>query len=234
MRVTLAKVTQITPSIVMFSFAPTSDFRYIAGQFIELTVPHDNPDERGERRWFTLSSSPSDEFLTITTRFFGEQSSSFKQALYALPVGTELTMSEPMGDFVLPKNTEQKLIFVAGGIGITPYASMLKWLSAQEQSRSIKLLYAVRSEDDLIYTEVIKNAPIHATLLVDNPSDAWGGERGKLTADLVLGIEHPSPDTLIYLSGPEPLLEDLAKDLKAKGIAPRQIVTDFFPNYTQF
>jgi ferredoxin-NADP reductase len=68
--------------------------------------------------------------------------------------------------------------------------------------------------------------------VVSEPSEAWGGERGRITAEMVLGVEKPGEDTLIYVSGPEPMVEDLEKDLKAAGIKKAQLVLDFFPNYT--
>lgn len=234
MIVELVGKQKLNESITEFQFRPEKSVFYTAGQFIELTVRHDNPDERGVRHWFTLSSSPTEPLITVTTRFFGDKSSSYKQALFSLPLGSELMMSEPMGDFVLPIQTDIPLIFVAGGIGITPFLSILRWLHSSGQTRTIKLLHAVRTEDDIIGTDVIKNTGIHTTYLVQEPAAAWGGERGKLTADLILGIEQPHPNTLIYMSGAEPVVEGLTKDLKHKGIKPHQIVTDYFPNYTSF
>jgi len=86
-----------------FYFRPEQPLSYTAGQFTELTIPHKRPDERGLKRWFTLSSSPTSELLSITTKFNNDKSSSFKKALFGLKPGAELTMAEPMGDFVLPK-----------------------------------------------------------------------------------------------------------------------------------
>src|ERR1700722_16878985 len=133
-------------NIKTFYFRPEKPVHYTAGQFIELTIPHKNPDKRGIKHWFTLSSPPTDELLSITTKFAGDQSSSFKKALFKLKPGTELRMADPMGDFVLPKLIQTPLIFVAGGIGITPFHSMLSWLAATGEVRPIKLLYAVRVE----------------------------------------------------------------------------------------
>lgn len=234
MIVELVSKTKQNGSITTFYFRPEKPVRYTAGQFIELTVPHDNPDERGIRHWFTLSSAPSEPLLSITTRFFGDKSSTFKQTLFGLDIGSTLTMSEPMGDFVLPIQTDIPLIFVAGGIGITPFLSILNELHATGQTRNAKLLHAVRNEDDIIDGDILKNVSIHTTYVVENPTAAWGGERGKLTADLIIGIEQPHPDTLIYISGPEPLIETIVADLKHKGIKPLQIVTDYFPGYRSF
>lgn len=218
-------------NIKTFYFKPESPVHYTAGQFIELTVPHKNPDKRGIKHWFTLSSSPTDELLSITTKFAGDKGSTFKKALFKLEPGTELHLADPMGDFVLPKLIQTPLVFVAGGIGITPFHSMLAWLATTHETRPIRLLYAVRNEDEIIFQETFDKAGQHATIVVSQPSAAWGGERGQLTAELILGLEKPSDDTLIYISGPEPMVESLEKDLKKAGISKRQLVLDFFPGY---
>jgi ferredoxin-NADP reductase len=140
-------------------------------------------------------------------------------------------MAEPMGDFVLPKLIQTPLVFVAGGIGLTPFHSMFEWLAATGEQRPIKFLYGVRSEDEIVFQETFKKAGIEPTIVVTEPSPAWGGERGRLSAGLILGLEKPTDDTLVYVSGPEPMVQALAKDLHTAGLRKDQIVTDEFPNY---
>src|SRR5690349_12906121 len=109
--------------IKTFWFKPEKPVKYTAGQFTEIYLPHDNADNRGQRRWFTVSSSPTDPMVSITTKFATEHGSTFKQTLAALKPGTPLKLADPMGDFVLPKDPSIPLIFVAGGIGVTPMHS---------------------------------------------------------------------------------------------------------------
>lgn len=219
-------------NIRTFFFKPEKPVHYTAGQYTELTLPHKHPDNRGVRRWFTLSSAPENEFLTITTKHAGEKGSSFKKALWDLRPGTEVHMAEPMGDFVLPKLIQTPLVFVAGGIGLTPFHSMAEWLAATGETRPIKFIYGVRSEDEIIFQDTFQQAGIEPVIVVSDPSPAWGGERGRLTADLILGLEKPSDDTLLYISGPEPMVEALEKDLRKAGVRKDRLVGDFFPNYT--
>jgi len=221
-----------TATIATFYFRTERPVHYTAGQFTELTLPLPHPDARGRRRFFTLSSSPTEELLCITTRHV-ESGSAFKDYLFSLKPGSEVSLAEPMGDFVLPKLRQTPLIFVAGGIGITPFRSMFRWLADTGEQRPIKFIYGVHSEEDIIFQKDIEAARVHATIVVSEPSPAWGGERGKLSAELVLGLEQPSDDTLIYLSGPEPMIEKLAQDICKAGVDKRQIVTDFFPGYTK-
>lgn len=218
-------------NIRTFYFKPERKLDYTAGQFIELTLKHKNPDDRGQKRWFTLSSSPLEELLCITTKWADEKQSSFKKALWKLELGDTLDMSEAMGDFVLPKLIQTNLVFVAGGIGITPFHSIMSWLKDVDEERSIKLIHAVRNEDEIVFQGTFSEAGLHVTTIVSDPSPAWGGERGRLDAEKIIGLTEPDEDTLIYVSGPEPMTESLEKALKKAGIKPAQLVLDFFPNY---
>lgn len=220
-------------NIRTFWFKPERELRYTAGQYTELTLRHSDPDSRGIKRWFTLSSPPGGELVSITTKYAGTETSTFKKTLWKLKPGHEVDLAEAMGDFVLPKLVQTPLIFVAGGMGLTPMHSMAGWLAASNEERDIRFLYAVAHEDDIILLPDIEKAGIYPTVIVSDPSPAWGGERGHLSAELILGLEKPSDETLIYLSGPEPMLEALESDLKKQGINQRQLVTDFFPGYSQ-
>jgi ferredoxin-NADP reductase len=233
MHVVLDHTDQEAANIKTFWFKPESSLDYMAGQYIELMLKHNNTDARGEKRWFTLSSAPGRDLVSITTKYAGDdKSSSFKKALFHLQPGAELTMSQPMGDFVLPKDPKIPLVFVAGGIGLTPFHSIFEWMADHGEHRAIRFIYSVRSEDEIIFQDTFTRAGIHATIVVNEPSDAWGGERGRLSPELIRGLAEPSDTTFIYLSGPEPMIEALETGLQASGIPKRRLITDFFPGYT--
>ena len=232
MQVVFDHVSDEAKNIATFYFKSETPVKYTAGQYIELALPHANADTRGQKRWFTLSSSPTDPLLSITTKFAAEHGSTFKKTLRQLQPGNIVSMLGPMGDFVLPKLVQTPLVFVAGGIGITPFHSMLSWLAASNEDRPITMLYGVNSEDEIIFQETLDKAHQHVTIVVANPSPAWGGERGRITAELIMGIGQPSEDSLVYVSGPEPMTESLSKDLVRSGLNKQQLVVDAFPNYT--
>lgn len=232
MQITFDHVDNNTPTVSTFYFVPERPVSYTAGQFIRLTLPHEPADDRGVKRWFTLSSSPTDELISITTKFAKKDGSSFKQTLQNLKAGDTATISDPMGDFVLPKLVQTPLVFVAAGIGITPFLSIFKWLKVTGEDRPIKLIQAVNNEDEIGFVDIFDKVNQHATVVVSQPSAAWGGERGHLSAELILGLGDPTADTLIYVSGPESLVETLVKDLRASGLEKHQIVADYFPGYS--
>lgn len=232
MKATFVSRLQLTDTIASFTFKPEREFRFTAGQYINLTLTgHIEHGELAER-WFTISSSPHDEVITITTRVGEATHTAFKRALHAMQLGAEVDISEPLGAFVLPRLLQTPLVFVAGGIGITPFHSILSWLHHTEEQRDIRMLYSVRTEDDIIFQETFDKADQHVTVVVSEPSAAWGGERGQLTAEMIIGLEKPSADTLIFLAGPEPFVQKLQQQLEAVGVSNQQIVVDEFQGYT--
>ncbi len=189
-----------------------------------MTLPHNNSDNRGQKHWFTLSSSPTENLLAITTKQAPDRSSTFKQVLFSLQAGASINISEPMGDFVLPKDSNIPLVFVAGGIGITPVRSMIKWLSDTKEHRQIRIIYGARSADDLAFLELFENYGAKTDIILT-------GGAGQLTAENVMKLGHVTDNTLVYVSGPEPMVESLETDLKAANVSSEKLVLDFFPGY---
>lgn len=232
MLVKLDQIEVLSPNIKTFWFEREPQFDYTAGQFIEMTLPHDNPDERGIRHWFTLSSSPTEKHLSITTKF-AERSSSFKQTLGALRPGQTVELSEPMGDFVLPKDSTIPLVFVAAGIGVTPFRSMTKWLIDSHEKHQIQVLMAATSIDDVVFEDLFKEYGIEPTLIISQPPEEWMGEVGHLSAERITSLIGGVNDNRIYVSGPEQMVEVFEKDFKAMGLNETQWVGDFFPGYPE-
>lgn len=215
-----------TDSIYTFWFATNKPIHFIAGQYFELYLPHEKPDNRGEKRWFTISSSPTDKNISITTRI-SSKSSTFKQNLLNLKKGSLYKMAPPMGDFVLPKNSNKPLLFVAGGIGCTPFHSMLSYLKKSNQKRDIKMLYAVKNDKDIIWKDLFKKNTTELSMFVSNPLRT---KNSKLTSNDILKHANDK-NRLIYLSGPEPMVEEINDELIASGIREQDINTDFFAGY---
>ncbi len=232
MRAQLTSRTSLSNTIVSFGFTPNQPFTFTAGQFIELTLPGHVEAGHPAHRWFTISSSPHESEISITTRVGDAAHTPFKRALDQLALGAEVSISEPMGDFVLPMLLQTPIVMVAGGIGITPFHSMLNWMSHTKEDRPVKLLYSVRTEDDIIFQDSFERSHTHATIVVEHPAAAWGGERGRLTAEMIIGIEKPTDESLFYLSGPEPFVQSLQADLRQHGVSNQQIVVDEFQGYS--
>lgn len=229
---TLDRVEPIAADIQSFWFKPEKPLDYIAGQFTELYIPH-NADDRGQKRWFTISSSPHQKLFSITTKFPdpAEPASSFKQALRRLPLGTRLQFAEPMGDFVLPKDPSIPLLFIAGGIGVTPIRSMIGSLAHNGEQRNIKLLYHAANPAEFAFTELFHGYPLRQFIQsISNPQSDWHGYTGRVDAQRILQTADDDK-TLIYLSGPEVMVERLNDELQKSGVPGHRLVTDFFHGY---
>lgn len=230
MQVRLVSKEQVARGIFSFSFESEKLLDYTAGQFIELTLPHSDPDERGIKHWFTLSSAPTESLLSITTKL-ATKPSTFKKALFSLKPGDEITMSQAMGDFVLPKDRTIPLILVAGGIGVTPVRSILKWLKDTGEQRHIKVIYAARTEEELAFRELIEAGTNNVDYYISRPSKMWAETAKNIQTDDVAKAISASENPLTYLSGPEELVEVLFAELKQKGVNTSRLVTDYFPGY---
>lgn len=234
MRAVFDRKAEAASHIYTFWFKPERPVRYLAGQFTQIRLPIGQPDNRGAKRWFTLSSSPTEDMLAITTRIDPNQQSAFKKVLFSLRPGTEVSMAEPMGDFVLPKNRHIPIIFIAGGIGITPMRSMIKWLEDSGEKRDIQLYYATRTLDDVAFDELFGSARIKYEPVLSHPPAGWEGLAGHLSARKLLGAARAQNKSLFYISGPQRLAADLYKQLVANDIASHRLVTDFFPGYENY
>lgn len=222
MNVVFSHYENIAAGIKTLWFMPEKKVRYEAGQFTELYLPHDNPDDRGIRRWFTVSSSPTEKLIGITTKFAAQNGSSYKNVLSSLKPGAQLKLADPLGDFVLPKDKTIPLVFVAGGMGITPVRSMVKYLADSNQSRDIQLIYSVSSPQELAFEQLIRDSGIKFTPRI---------QAARLSAEALLKLLQKPHESQIYISGPEPMVEALNDGLKAIGIDQRRLLTDFFPGY---
>lgn len=237
MYITLDHTEALAQDIHTFWFKPHKAFRFIAGQYIEIHVPHAPMDSRGDKRWFSISSTPIDGLVAITMKIAPPAvSSSYKVAFSGLRPGITLYASDPIGDFVLPKSPTIPLVFMALGIGITPFQSMMRSLSQTGESRDIHIVHAATSLNDLIFRDKMQHykSSTYTPLLLQAPA-GWQGLTGRLDARRLLEITHTSAgmleEKLFYMSGPEPPVLQIIDELYQLGITRQQIVMDYFPGY---
>jgi ferredoxin-NADP reductase len=211
-------------------FKPERHIQYEAGQFAEIKIQDDNSDDRGNQRWFTISSSPTENLISITTKFTSN-GSTFKKTFQNLKPGDVLTINDPLGDFVLPKLPSIPLIFIAGGSGITPVRSIVKFIVDTKQIRKVHLIYVVSSEKDLAFNKLFAEANIKYTPVLTNKSHGWEGEVGRFTKSSLEKLIGDTDNSLIYISGADNFVKNIANMLQSLGIGSKQIVTDIFIGY---
>lgn len=231
----LQKKLKVAPAIVDFVFKPSQPLRFTPGQYMEFTLEHSRPDSRGNRRYFTLASSPTEPELHLGVRFY-EKSSSFKSALYWMDGKTNIVAAQIAGDFTLPADPEQKLVFLAGGIGITPFRSMLKYLLDTQQRRDIVLIYANKTARDIVYQDVLNAAAQQLGTknfyTLTDPGAvprAWGGLVGRIDEQMIQRAISDYAERTYYLSGPPEMVRAYEDALNKLHIKHSQIKKDFFP-----
>ena len=234
---TLAEKEKITEDIYSFLFVTDRSFAFLPGQYLIYTLPHKHPDNRGERRYFTIASSPAEQKILLTTKII-DKSSSFKHVLRAMWPGGTIAASHVGGDFILPHTLSDKLVFIAGGIGITPFRSMVRHLLDKGESRDIILLYGARTDGDIIFKDVFAEAGIKVGLktifvLSEETRENANYRHGMIDA---ARIEAEVPDfreRIFYVSGPEPMVRSVQKMLSDIGVPMRRIRRDYFPGYEE-
>ncbi len=226
---------RLAPNIIDFELVPTQPLAFAPGQYLECTLDHPHPDARGNRRYFTIASSPTEESVHLGVRFY-QRSSSFKRVLAGAGRQTPLLGTQIAGDFTLPLDPKQKLVFIAGGIGITPFRSMLKYLVDTQQERDIFLIYANRKADEFVYLDVLKAAADQLGVklmltLTDTTAIPrnWSGYSGRITADLLRDVVPEYHERIWYISGPPEMVHGFQDTLKKLGIPGSHIKVDFFP-----
>ncbi len=231
---TLTRIERTGKSSADFLFSPRTAFAYLPGQYMEWTLPHTKTDMRGNRRYFTLASSPTEQEVRIGVKFT-KNGSSFKRALLALQPGGSISALETGGTFTLPASKTQKLVFIAGGIGITPFRSMLQYLLDRREKRDIAVLYSNRTKEDIAYSSILERArtelgtPVHYVLTEEHPLPAYTYET--VTPELIRKLIPDYRERIFYISGPQAMITAFREILQDLGIPKRHIKTDFFPGF---
>lgn len=224
MALTLIEKEHLVDNVWAFRFKPSGPFNWTAGQYIRVELPHENPDDEGTKRWFTNSAAPFEGIMQITTRV---SDSTFKQALSKLEPSDELPLlEEPEGDFVW-EDSELPIVFVAGGIGVTPFRSILKQRAYDSLPLNVTLVYGSRTPDVPFKEELdqwqSQDPNLKVLYEVGQP----------LTAEKLSELVPNLNASLVYVSGPEPMVQALGSDLKQRGLPESQLKQDEFPNYDQ-
>lgn len=224
MKLTLIDRKAEAPGVESFIFKSAETLSWKAGQFLRYTLPHEPSDDRGISRWFTISSAPFEQVVMLTTRF-SEKGSTFKEALRGLQIGDAVEASSATGNFVID-GVDAAYVFIAGGIGITPFRALLQEARHEGKMVSATLLYANRDKH-IVFKEELE------TLQKDNPNlkIRYVISPRHIDADmikrLIPNVQHP----LFYISGPEPMVTSTGEMLQTLDVPANHIKQDWFLGY---
>jgi ferredoxin-NADP reductase/Na+-translocating ferredoxin:NAD+ oxidoreductase RnfD subunit len=230
----LVEKNQISSDIYDFGFVDGKPFAFSPGQYMEWTLPHPKTDSRGNRRYFTIASSPTEKTIRLGIRFY-QKSSSFKNAMLAMEPDNKIGGSQISGDFILPNDKMQKLVFIAGGIGITPFRSMIKYLIDKNEARSIVMFYVNKKADEIAYSDIFDQAQqlgiktVYTLTDKDAVPSDWQGQIGRIDSAMIQGAVPDFKERIYYLSGPHAMVVAYEEVLRGLGVSRNHIKKDFFP-----
>ena len=178
-----------------------------------------NPDSRGVSRYFTVSSSPTEKNIRITTRI---GKSTFKQKLNSLPIGSRVEMRGPFGTFVLNRDMRPR-VYLAGGIGITPARSMMVYANDKNLNIPITLIVSFSRKEDIIFHDDLagsENKNLKAFFLTERINE-------KIIKKNLVSLRI----SIFYITGPTSFVSAMEKLVKQMGVAEKNIKTEDFPGY---
>jgi ferredoxin-NADP reductase len=222
---------------VAFEFEKPPGFTFKAGQFIEVTLI--NPletDAEGSTRAFSIASAPHEDFLLVATRM---RDTAFKRVLAAMELGATVRIEGPFGDLVLHNNPARAAVLLAGGIGITPFRSIVLRAAREKLPHHIVLFYSNRRPEDAPFLEELRNIETQnpnyrfvGTITEPEKSrHPWRGETGFITADMLSRHAKDVVSPVYYIAGPPAMVSGLRAMLNGKGVDDDDIRIEEFGGY---
>lgn len=219
---------------IVLQFAKPAGFTFKPGQYGGFTLINpEETDTNGITRRFSLLSTPDDPFIAIATRI---QNSAFKRVLNTLPIGSEIKFAGPTGNFILHTEIDVPAVFIAGGIGIVPFYSMLHDLARHAPMRKAYLFYGNQSEQDAPFLQELdalaKKYP-HLKLIpvLNQPDTTWDGETGFITATIIKKYIPDLSLPIYYVCGSPAMVTVLQETLAEMDIDEEKIRVEDFPGY---
>lgn len=208
--------------VFVFIFEKPEGFKFRAGQYLKIMLDFEGDDPRGNSRYFTISASPLEKNLTITTRI---EKSLFKKTLDSLSRGSVVDIRGPYGVYILDESERPK-VFITGGLGITPARSMIKYSIAKKLRHKLTLLAFFSLENSFVYYEELKRLEDQniKPLFIDSSSD------GKLNIDKMKKFAPDFLESKIYISGSEGFVSFIEKMVKKAGVTEDDIISEDLTN----
>lgn len=220
-----------------FHFAKPPGFAFKPGQSIDLILPAPpDGDAQSARHTFSIVSAPFESDLTIATRM---RDSAFKRTLKSLPIGAALLFEGPFGSLTLHGNRARSAVLIAGGIGITPFVSILRQAAQDQLPQSLVLLYSNRRPEDAAFLAELqalagqnRNFRLLATMTdMGKSARSWTGETGRIDEALLKRIGSELATPIYYLAGPPTLVEAMRKNLNLASVDDDDIRSEEFYGY---
>ena len=228
---------QIAEGTMAFHFEKPAGFDFQGGQSVDLTML--NPpetDEEGNIRTFSIVSAPHEKELMFATRM---RESAFKRSLKSIPLGTELKIDGPMGSFTLHKNSKKPAAFLAGGIGITPFMSIVAQAAHDHLPHPLYLFYSNRRPEDAPFLDLLRRLEkenpnyhfIPTMTDMEKSKRPWDGESGFIDRAMLIKYLTNLNGPIYYLAGPPAMVAAMRKMLLETKVDEDDIRTEEFAGY---
>jgi ferredoxin-NADP reductase len=219
-----------------FHFDKPAGFHFKPGQAIEVVLDSPTADAQGARHTFSLVSAPYEDKLVVATRM---RDTTFKRALGALPVGAAVAIEGPFGSLILHNDRARAAVFIAGGIGITPFMGILRQAAHDRLPQRMVLLYSNRRPEDAAFLSELQDLERHnpnyrlvpTMTSMSSATQPWAGARGLIDAALVKRATAELAKPVYYLAGPSGMVEAMRQTLNSTGVNDDDVRTEEFYGY---
>src|SRR5499425_2971896 len=228
---------EVAEDTMAFHFEKPPGFEFRPGQSSDLTLV--NPpetDSEGNVRTFSIASAPFEDQLMFATRM---RDTAFKRSLKKMPLGTVVKMDSAMGSFTLHKNSAKPAVFLAGGIGITPFSSIARQADHDRAPHKLYLFYSNRRPEEAPFVEVLKNLEktnpqfrfIATVTEMRRSKKTWNGETGRINQEMLSKYLNDLRGPIYYVGGPPAMVSGLRRMLVASGLDEDDIRSEEFAGY---
>lgn len=234
---TLLKKETIANGTMAFYFSKPDNFSYQPGQHASLNMVNPKEtDSEGNSRTFSFISIPADSEMAFATRM---RDTAFKRNLKNNTLNQEFEIKDPRGSMVLPVDTKRQLVFLAGGIGITPFMSMIRYSASIQFPHKIFFFYSNRTREDAPFIEELQqiagrfaNFKFIPTWTKKRPADQeTEGESGYITSEILHKYIKDLGNSIYYVAGPSIMVKGMTNILQAAGIGFVFIKSEDFGEY---
>ena len=233
----LAGSAIVAEGTMAFRLKKPPAFQFKAGQAMNvMLLDPPETDGKGNARTFSIVSAPFEDELVIATRL---RDTAFKRVLRALPAGAKLQFGGPSGQFTLDDDNDAPAVFLAGGIGITPFVSMLRQAAHDRVPRKLQLLYSNRRPEDAAFLAELQQLQLRnpnyrfvGTMTgMEKSRQPWSGEIGPIDKDMLARSIDDINAPTYYIAGPPAMVDAMQNMLSGSGVKEEQIRTDEFYGY---
>jgi ferredoxin-NADP reductase len=218
---------EVAEGTMAFRFAKPAGFAFKPGQSVNLSLIDPPAEPNSARRTFSLASAPFEDQLVIATRM--REGSAFKRALKALPSGANLRLTGPLGDMMLHEDAARAAVFIAGGIGITPFRSMLLHAEHDRLPHRLFLAYSNRRREHAAFLAELQalqqRNPRFRLLALMTDVD------GMINEEVLQRFTGDAAAPVYYLAGPPAMVEAMKAILTRIGVGADDVRSEEFFGY---